>query len=195
MKSRELMFLIKSDLYRYTGNIRFSILIKNLLTNKGFKICFLYRVCNFFYLNKKSFLLFLFNLLFRHCKNTYSIDLSYETTIGSGLYLGHLLGTVISPKSIIGKNINIMQNTTIGYASRGTQKGYPIIGDNVYIGAGAVIIGNIKIGNNAIIGANCVVTKDVPDKAVVVGVPGKVISYNGSDEYVIRIDYEELKNI
>jgi len=91
---------------------------------------------------------------------------------------------------VIGKNCNISHQVTLGIANRGTHKGVPIIGDNVYIGPGAKIIGDINIGNNVAIGANCVVTKDVPDNAVVVGVPGKVISYEGSMGYVNKTNYE-----
>jgi serine O-acetyltransferase len=80
---------------------------------------------------------------------------------------------------------------TIGQSNRGKRKGCPTIGNEVYIGPGAKIFGNIKIGNNVAIGANSVVTRDIPDNAVVVGIPGNVISYNGSDGYINRIDYEK----
>jgi serine O-acetyltransferase len=60
----------------------------------------------------------------------------------------------------------------------------------VYIGPGAKIIGAVRVGNNVAIGANCVVTKDVPDNAVVVGVPGKIISFRGSQGYVNRTEYD-----
>ena len=82
---------------------------------------------------------------------------------------------VINHKSIIGKNCNLSQGVTIGRTFRGNKKGVPIIGDNVFIGPGAVIIGNINVGNNVAVGANCVVLKDVPDHAVVVGVPGTIL--------------------
>ena len=65
-----------------------------------------------------------------------------------------------------------------------------MIGDNVYIGPGAKIFGNIRIGSNVAIGANCVVNEDIPDDAVVVGILGRVISYNGSFGYVNNTDYE-----
>ena len=80
----------------------------------------------------------------------------------------------------------------MGVANRGERKGYPTIGDNVYIGPGAKLVGKIIVGNNAAIGANCVVTKDVPENGVVVGVPGKVISMNGSVGYINRTDYGPL---
>lgn len=190
MKKQELFFLVKSDLYRNTGEVNIKIFMKNLFFNKGFKISFIYRLCHYFYLKNNKLLLSFFNILFHHYKDLYSIDLSYETNIDSGLYIGHVFGIAISPRAKVGKNINLSQSVTIGFASRGKNKGYPTIGDNVYIGPGAVVIGNIKVGNNVAIGANCVVTKDIPDNAVVVGVPAKIISYNGSTDYVIRTDYE-----
>jgi serine O-acetyltransferase len=113
-----------------------------------------------------------------------------ETKIGSGFYIGHFGGIVINEKSVIGKNCNISHGVTIGQANRGKNKGYPVLGDNIYIGPGAKIIGAITIGNNVAIGANCVVTKNVPDNSVVVGVPGQIISTNGSREYVTKTDYE-----
>jgi len=64
-----------------------------------------------------------------------------------------------------------------------------VIKDDVYIGPGAKISGNVVVGNRALVGPNCVVTKDVPDNGVVVGVPGRVISYEGSQGYVNRTDY------
>jgi serine O-acetyltransferase len=65
-----------------------------------------------------------------------------------------------------------------------------VLGDSVYIGPGAKIVGAVRIGDRVAIGANCVVTKDVPDDSVVVGVPGTVISQEGSAGYINRIDYE-----
>jgi len=75
---------------------------------------------------------------------------------------------------------------SIGAAYGGNYPGVPKIGDNVYIAPGAKLIGGITIGNNVAIGANSVVTKSIPDNAVVVGIPGEVISYKGSENYVIN---------
>jgi serine O-acetyltransferase len=79
---------------------------------------------------------------------------------------------------------------TLGKVNRGEKKGYPVIGDNVYIGPGAKIVGKIKIGNHVAIGANCVVTRDIPDHGVVVGIPGEVISFEGSSGYINKTDYD-----
>jgi serine O-acetyltransferase len=77
-----------------------------------------------------------------------------------------------------------------GQWDKGLKKGYPTIGDNVYIGPGAKIVGAVTIGDNVAIGANCVVTRDIEADSVVVGIPGRVISGEGSVGYVENIDYE-----
>ena len=112
------------------------------------------------------------------------INIPYNTDIKPGFYIGHFGVIVVHPDVKIGWNCNISSRVTLGISSRGKNKGVPQIGDNVYIGPGAVIIGNITIGDNVAIGANCVVTKDIPENAVVVGAPGKIISYKGSEGYV-----------
>ena len=91
--------------------------------------------------------------------------------IGKGLVLQHGFSTIIFPERI-GENCQIWHNVTIG--RNGKDRKNPIIGDNVKIYAGAVVIGGIKIGNNAIIGANAVVLQDVPDNSIAVGVPAKI---------------------
>ena len=116
----------------------------------------------------------------------YGIQIPESTRIGEGFYIGHFGTIVVNAKAVIGKNVNISQGVTIGVANRGRHKGVPIIGDSVYIGPGAKIIGNIVVGNNVAIGANAVVVSDVPENACVAGIPAKVISMNGSEGYVNR---------
>jgi serine acetyltransferase len=102
-----------------------------------------------------------------HCDIPYSLDIS-------GCYFCHKgFGVVINPRTIIGKNVVIQHSVTIGEIGDKT----PIIGDNVYIGAKATIIGNVNIGNNVKIGAGSVVLKDVPDGCSAVGVPARIIRH------------------
>lgn len=105
---------------------------------------------------------------------TFSIQNRNETKIDGGLNIEHPHGTFLNAAKI-GENFTCRHNATLG-CNRG---GRPIIGDNVELGCGACILGNIKVGNNVIIGANCVVTKDVPDNCVVVGCPAYIIRQNG----------------
>lgn len=136
---------------------------------------------------QKSKLIYaIFWLRLRRLQFKYGYDIPAGTQIAAGFYIGHIGGIVITPKAIIGKNCNISQNVTIGFSSRGKKQGYPTLKENVYIGPGAVIIGNITIGKNVAIGANAVVLNDVPDNSVVAGVPAKIISQNGSKGYILN---------
>ncbi|MCA9531542.1 MAG: serine acetyltransferase [Myxococcales bacterium] len=95
------------------------------------------------------------------------------TRIGEGLHLVHARGQItIHPDCVLGDRVGIMHNVTIGSDQR--EDGVPTIGDDVFIGAGAVIAGHIRIGNNVTIGANSLVVRDVPDNSVAVGVPAVV---------------------
>jgi serine O-acetyltransferase len=114
-----------------------------------------------------------------------------DVQIEPGLYIVNFGGIFVNPQTIIGKNCNISQSVIIGPTNRGQQKGCPIIGDNVFIGPGALIAGRIKVGNNVAIGGNAVVTKNIPDNAVVIGNPGVIVSYKGSQGYINRTEYEQ----
>ena len=192
MKFSEYLFLIKSDLYRYYGDISYSSFQRAMRNEPGYVFSFWMRTYAFITTKGfgRIFLCFVIRHIFTHFTYKFGISIRVSTDIGSGFYIGHFGGIVVSNEVIIGKNCNISQGVTIGQSNRGARKGVPVIGDNVYIGPGAKIFGRIRIGNNAAIGANCVVTKDVPDNAVVVGIPGRIISHEGSAGYVNRNDYE-----
>lgn len=179
MDFKKVKKLILLDLYRYYGRVSIKIFIKSYFLIPGFHYMCWFRIAQ----NTNNKLIKY--ILFRK-KIIYGIQIPVSTQIGKGFYIGHFGAIVISGKAVIGDNCNISQNVTIGVAARGNKKGVPIIGDNCYIAPGAKIIGNIKIGNNVAIGANAVVTTDIPDNAVVVGIPAKIISYNGSDAYTIN---------
>lgn len=109
----------------------------------------------------------------------------YMPSIGAGLFIQYGYGTIIGAKSI-GENCWICQCVAIGYKNE--TSGVPVIGNNVFIGAGAKILGAVSIGDNVIIGANAVVTKNVPADCTVAGVPARIIKRNG-----VRVD-EPLSN-
>ena len=193
MKYSEFKYLILSDLYRITGDIRFAVLLWHILLDESYKYVFWMRTCR--YTRASPLLKYtiypIAKFMLYHLTYKLGISISPLTEIGSGFYIGHFGGIVINEKSVIGKNCNISQGVTLGQANRGKNKGYPTLGDNIYIGPGAKIVGAVTIGNNVAIGANCVVTRDIPDNSVVVGIPGKVISQRGSTGYVERTDYED----
>lgn len=99
------------------------------------------------------------------------------------LHWGHI---VVNPGVVIGRNFNIAQGCLIGNAE-GAPKGTPVIGDNVYMSANSIIIGGVKIGNNVLIAPGAFVNFDVPDNAIVIGNPGKIIQRESSptDKYIV----------
>lgn len=193
MDFNEYTFLVYSNLYRITDTITITTLIWYLLMGGPFRYTFWMRTCH--YTRSKTLLKYSIypfaRLVLNHLIYKLGISISPSTTIGSGFYIGHFGGIIVNRHCTIGKNCNISQGVTLGEANRGKNKRYPILGDNIYIGPGAIIIGAITIGNNVAIGANCVVTKDIQDNSVVVGIPAKVISQKGSKGYVNRTDYED----
>jgi serine O-acetyltransferase len=129
----------------------------------------------------KVLLTHLYGILFHWIRTGWGIEIPRRARIGEGLYIGHFGGIIVSPEAIIGKNLTISQNVTIGESGQSEKAGCPIIGDNVYIAPGAKISGKMRIGDNAKIGANAVIYKDIPDNAIVVLSPGfQIISYKGN---------------
>ena len=104
-------------------------------------------------------------------KNKRGIEISYSTQIGKGLYLGHAYNITINPKTIIGENCNIHKGVTIGQENRGDRRGTPVIGNKVWIGVNATIVGNIVIGDDVLIAPNAYVNCNVPNHSVVFGNP------------------------
>ena len=192
MRFRDYRYLVLSDLYRITGSTRRGLLLRYLFRGESYRYNFWLRTCS--YTRAHPWLRYtaypIARLMLGHLVYRLGISIPAGTRIGSGFYIGHFGGIVVSQKAVIGRNCNISQGVTIGRANRGRNKGYPVLGDNIYIGPGAVIAGSVRIGNDVAIGANCVVTMDIPDHSVVVGVPGRIISSEGSAGYVNRTDYE-----
>ena len=187
MRFSELKFLLRCDLYRYEGRQGLSALLRTLRSNPGFKYTFWMRVCRYLRSSPIRYPLFVVaQSLLDRCKYKFGISIPFTTQIGEGLYIGHFGSIVVNELAVIGKNCNLSHDVTIGQANRGKRKGYPVIGNNVYIGPGAKLVGSVTLGNNVAVGANCVVTRDVPEDGVVAGVPGRVISRQGSADYVNR---------
>lgn len=119
-------------------------------------------------------------MFYRHLQYKTGIQIRLGTKIGVGVRFVHFGQVVINGGTEVGHNCTIFHDVTIGSTSLGGRA--PRLGDNVCLCAGAKILGDIQIGNNVLVGANAVVVKDVPDNAVVGGVPAVIISMEGTEK-------------
>ena len=158
-----------------------------ILTYPGAKAVFFHKIANFFAIAK-------FNLIARiisqFSRFLTGIEIHPKANIGKNLFIDHGMGVVIGETSEIGNNVTIYHMATLGGISPSINsneqrniKRHPTLKDNVVVGSGAQILGPVTVGKNAKIGANAVVTKDVPENAVMVGIPAKNVGETlGSDE-------------
>ena len=117
----------------------------------------------------------------------YGFQIPLKTKIGGGFFIGHFGTVVISENAEIGSNCNIAHNVTIG-TGRGQRLGAPLIGNKVWIGTGAVLTGNIRIGDNVLIAPNAFVNVDIPSNSIALGNPVKIIPKNNpTEEYINNV--------
>jgi serine O-acetyltransferase len=116
----------------------------------------------------------IYKIMYKTCQWLGGIMLPYTVRVGRRVRIDHFGGMILVAQAI-GNDVIIRQNTTFGIAGLDTKKARPVIGNRVEIGAGAVIVGDIYIGEGAIVGANAVVTKTVPPNAIIGGVPAKIL--------------------
>jgi len=107
------------------------------------------------------------------------VEIHPGATLGRGVFIDHGMGVVIGETTVVGDNVTLYQGCTLGGAGRESGKRHPTLGDNVVVGCGARVLGNIRIGNDVRIGAGSVVVRDVPDHCTVVGVPARVVRERG----------------
>ena len=194
MTFTEYRYLVRSDLYRLDRKVGFGSFLKHLLLGEAFTYIFWYRTCRYARQDRVGrVLVYPFALwLMRHHGFRLGINIPYQTEIGPGFYISHFTGVFVNSSCTIGRNCNLSQGVTLGLANRGPRKGVPTLGDNVYLGPGVKVVGAVHIGDNVAVGANAVVTSDLPANAVAVGIPARVISMEGSAGYVARTDYESV---
>lgn len=147
-----------------------------VLLYQGLRVLVCYRASHFLY---KMHLFFLARLISQLSRFLTGIEIHPGAKIGKSLFIDHGMGVVIGETAVIGDNVLLYQGVTLGGTGLVKGKRHPTIGNNVVIGAGAKILGNITIGDNSYIGANAVVIKDVPVNSTVVGVPGRVTKQDG----------------
>jgi len=136
----------------------------------------LHRVAHWLHGRRVSFLARLISHLGRFLTG---IEIHPGATLGRGLFIDHGMGVVIGETAIVGDYCLIYQNSTLGGTGKETGKRHPTLGNNVIVGAGAKVLGNIEIGDRVRIGAGSIVLRHVPGDCTVVGVPGRIISRTG----------------
>ncbi len=120
------------------------------------------------------------------------IEIHPGAEIAGGIFIDHGMGTVIGETTIIGENVTIYQGVTLGGTGKEQGKRHPTLGNDIVVGAGAKVLGSIKIGNDVKVGAGSVVLEDVPANATVVGIPGRIV---GSQTAVIHPEDELSHNV
>ncbi len=173
--------MFKKDLFRYYGE-KGESLAKRILRPAELRYIYCLRKAKY---AKNSISRSWYKLRLRRISDKTHIQIPAVTDIGEGFYIGHTGRIIVNSKVKMGKNCNIATGVTIGAESRGKRQGAPIIGDCVWIGTNAVVVGNVKIGNDVLIAPLTFVNFDVPDHSIVIGNPGKVIPReNATDGYI-----------
>jgi serine O-acetyltransferase len=152
---------------------------------KGFQAIQTHRFANALWLaGRKDFALFLQS----RASQVFQVDINPNCRIGKGIMLDHATGFVAGETAVIGDNCSILQGVTLGGTGKADEDRHPKIGNGVLIGAGAKVIGNIKVGDCARIGAGSVVVKEVPPRVTVVGVPARIIGEAGAAQPASMMD-------
>lgn len=169
---------IKADLQSYQGDYG----------AQGFWAMVVYRFGRWRYQVKpailRKFFSFIYKVLYKFVQIITGIELPCEVEIGSHFIIDHFGGIVVSGYAKIGDHCRIRNGVVIGLKNV-EEPGAPELGDHVDIGAGAKVLGKIKIGNNVLIGANAVVITDVPDNSIAVGVPAKIKPRNANQTVIL----------
>jgi len=147
-----------------------------LLLYQGLHALIGYRIAHVFYQLR---LFLLARLISQFARYLTGIEIHPGARIGRSFFIDHGMGVVIGETAVIGDNVLLYQGVTLGGTGIEKGKRHPTIGNNVVIGAGAKVLGNINVGDNSYIGANAVVIKDVPANSTVVGVPGRITRQDG----------------
>ena len=171
-----------------------------ILTYPGVKAIFFHKIANFFAIAKFDIVA---RIISQFSRFLTGIEIHPKAKIGKNLFIDHGMGVVIGETSEIGDNVTIYHMVTLGGISPSINsdsqrqiKRHPTLMDNVVVGSGAQILGPVVIGENAKIGANAVVTKDVPNNAVMIGIPARNVGTTSNEfkPYAVTEDSKEISN-
>lgn len=160
--------------------------IEPLLFFKGYQAIQTHRFANaLWHLGRKDFALYLQS----RSSQVFQVDINPLARIGKGIMLDHGTGVVVGETAVIGDHVSIMQGVTLGGTGKADQDRHPKIGNGVLIGAGAIILGNIHVGDCARVAAGSVVVKEVPPRVTVAGVPAKIVGEAGCAQPASVMDH------
>ena len=187
MNKREYEIVKAADKYRWKEESK-PILIPQ------YRFMRLKRLCSYWKEHNKIIFI-LCRMFYEHYKVKYNTDIPASTKIGYGCKIRHLGGIVFNPNVVIGNNVDILNGVLIGQMDRGVKKGTPIIGNKVFIGSNATIVGKIEIGDDVVIAPGSYVNFDVPSHSIVIGNPGRIIAKEDATLDQVINAYEEEKNV
>ena len=180
------------DYYRFCDSLNVHSFFKCLIFHPGFRIAVISRIIAYLRFRKHfKYLSYPLILFHTFLKEFSGICISYSMVVGEGFYIPHPGGIVVNQNSIIGNNCYLSHNVTIGKVHTGDKSGVPTIGDRVYLGPGSVILGNIKIGDDAAVAANSVVISDVPSGVFVAGSPAKIVRQISSSDLLGKVSISD----
>ena len=160
--------------------------IEPLLFFKGYQAIQTHRFANaLWHMGRRDFALYLQS----RASQVFQVDINPQARIGKGIMLDHGTGTVIGETAVIGDHVSIMQGVTLGGTGKAEQDRHPKIANGVLIGAGAIVLGNIKVGECARVAAGSVVVKEVPPRVTVAGVPAKIVGEAGCAQPASVMDH------
>jgi len=159
-----------------------------ILLYSGFHAIFFHRLSHF--LHHRLHIPIIPRLLSQLIRFLTGIEIHPGADLGGGFFIDHGMGVVIGETTISGKNTTIYQGVTLGGTGKDRGKRHPTLGDDVIVGAGAKVLGNIQIGSGVRVGAGSVVVQSVPDNCTVVGVPGEVVRRDG--KHALNLDHGDL---
>ena len=191
LSPQRLLDLLRCDLFRYAGRSDRATFVRAYFREPGFAFtCWLRTEAWLLAFPRPRPALRTLARLARHrYGRRYGIEIAPQTKIAPGLCIVHHGGIVVSPLTVIGRNCTVYQGVTLGQTNRGERAGTPVVGDDVYLAPGAKVMGAVTVGSGAVIGANCVVSKDVPENGVMVASGARLTSRKGSHGYVQNTGY------
>jgi serine O-acetyltransferase len=164
-------------------------ILEVLLCYPGLHAIWLHRIAHWFWNNRLKLLA---RLISHFSRWLTGIEIHPGAKIGRRFFIDHGMGVVIGETTEIGDDVTLYHQVTLGGTSTKKGKRHPTVGNNVVIGAGAKVLGPVKIGDNCKIGANSVVVKDVPPNSTVVGIPGKVVKREGIRPTKVDLEHGKL---